>query len=54
MDTVPTSTGCPFSWQAFTCSTMARYLPAWVLYTASGQSFRCTGRLVGISTTSSL
>ena len=52
MDTVPTSTGWPFSWQVLICSTMALYLPAWVLYTTSGWSTRARGRLVGISTMS--
>ncbi len=36
MDTVPTSTGCPFSWQAAICWRMARFLPASFLNTTSG------------------
>ena len=54
MDTVPTSTGWPFSWHSFTWRITARYLPCSVLYTASSLSIRTTGRLVGISTMSSL
>ena len=46
MEMVPTSTGWPFSWHSSICWTMARYLPASVLYTTSGWSTRCQG-LVG-------
>ncbi len=53
MDTVPTSTGCPFSWHSAIWLTTARSLPASVLYTTSWWSTRCTGLLVGISTMSS-
>ena len=31
METVPTSTGWPFSWHSFTCAMTARYLPSMVL-----------------------
>ena len=51
---VPTSTGWPFSWCSTMSSMTALYLAAAVLYTTSGQSSRIMGRLVGISTTSSL
>ena len=54
MDTVPTSTGWPFSWQARICSTTALYLPCLVLYTRSGWSILARGRFVGISTMSRL
>ena len=54
IDTVPTSTGCPFSWQTRICSMMARSLPASFLYTTSGLSMRMTGLFVGISMMSRL
>ena len=52
MEMVPTSTGWPLAWHSSICCTMARNLPASVLYTTSGWSTRCTGLLVGISTMS--
>ncbi len=45
--------GCPFSWQAAICRTMAWYLPVVFLYTSSGWSTRIRGLLVGTSTMSS-
>ena len=53
MEVVPAKTGCPFSWQAAICRTMAWYLPVVFLYTSSGWSTRIRGLLVGTSTMSS-
>ena len=52
MEMVPTSTGWPLAWHSSICWTMARYLPASVLYTTSEWSVRARGLLVGISTMS--
>ena len=49
IETVPTSTGWPFSWQLTICSMIARFLPFSFLKTTSGSSMRTTGLFVGIS-----
>ena len=54
IDTVPTRTGCPFSWLAFISFITALNLASSFLYTISGLSFLIIGLFVGISITSNL
>ena len=54
MEMVPTSTGWPFSWHWIISSITASNFPFSVRKMLSGRSLRIMGRLVGISTTSSL
>ena len=53
-DVVPTSTGRPCLRRSSISSITAAYFSLAVLYTRSSMSLRAMGRLVGISTTSSL
>ncbi len=53
-EVVPTSTGLPDSRICMISWMTALYFSRLVLYTRSSMSFLATGRLVGISTTSSL
>ncbi len=50
---VPTSTGRPTSWNALISSTIASHLSLTTRNIRSSRSRRCTGRFVGIDTTSS-
>ena len=51
---VPTSTGLPSATRETISSTTALYFSRLVLYILSSLSSRMTGRLVGMTTTSSL
>ena len=54
IDTVPTRTGCPFSWLSFMLCTIALNLAFSFLYITSFWSFLIIGLFVGIATTSKL
>ena len=53
IEIVPTRTGCPFSYRASILSIIDFIFPFLVLYTKSALSLLITGKLVGITITSS-
>ena len=54
IEVVPSRTGWPFSWQAFTSLRIAWYFSFAVMKTWSFESLRTIGRCVGMSTVSRL
>ena len=54
IETVPTRTGCPFSWLSLMSLITALNFAASFLYITSGSSFLINGLFVGISITSNL